>query len=126
VFHLPQEGTHRYQLPICKEQEEQQNEETPAGQVRPESAARGKLQSEVSSPTTTHDETKREEVRNPLPQTTLRPFFRSKDFSEWMMNMVYFLKYSQTYGPFDLNGASDNDGLNSQVAEGFCCPPRPF
>jgi hypothetical protein len=81
--------------------------------VRPESAARGKLQDEVSFPTTTKDETKTEEVRDPLPQTTLRPFFRSKDFSDWMMNRGYFLKYYQTYGPFDLDGASDNDGLNS-------------
>jgi hypothetical protein len=56
----------------------------------------------------------------------LRPAFRSKDFSGRMMNREYFLKYSQTYGPFDLDGASDNDGLNSQVAEDFCCPERPF
>jgi hypothetical protein len=41
-----------------------------------------------------------------------------------MMNREYFLKYSQTYGPFDLDGASDNDGLDSQVAEDFCCPPE--
>jgi hypothetical protein len=95
--------------------------------VRPESAARGKLQDEVSSSTTTQEKTKTEEVRNPLPQTTLRPVLRSKDFSDWMMNREYFLKYSQTYGPFDLlDGASDNDGLNSQVAEDFCCPARPF
>ena len=94
--------------------------------MRPESAARGKLQDEVSSPTATQEETRTEEVRDPLPQTTLRPVFRSKDFSDWMMNREYFLKYSQTYGPFDLDGASDNDGLNSQVAEDFCCPARPF
>jgi hypothetical protein len=94
--------------------------------VRPESAARGKLHDEVSSPTTTQEETKTEEVRNPLPQTTLRPVFRSKDFSDWMMNREYFPKYSQTYGPFDLDGASDSDGLNSQVAEDFCCSARPF
>jgi hypothetical protein len=50
--------------------------------VRHDSAARGKLQDEVSSPTTTRDETKTEEVRNPLPQTTLRPVSRSKDFSD--------------------------------------------
>jgi hypothetical protein len=31
-----------------------------------------------------------------------------------MMNMEYFLK---TFGHVDLDGASDNDGLNSQVAE---------
>jgi hypothetical protein len=42
-----------------------------------------------------------------------------------MMNREYFLKYSLD-GPFDLDGASDNDGLNSQVAEDFCCPARPF
>jgi hypothetical protein len=126
VLHLPQEGTHRYRLPRQKEQEERKNEETPAGKVRPESAARGKLQDEVSSSTATHDETKTKEVRDPLPQTTLRPVFRSKDFSDWRMNREYFLKYSQTYGPFDLNGASDNDGFNSQVAEDFCCPARPF
>jgi hypothetical protein len=41
-----------------------------------------------------------------------------------MMNIENFLKYSQTYGPFDFS--SDNDGLNSQVAEDFCCPARPF
>jgi hypothetical protein len=92
--------------------------------VRPESAARGKLHDAVSSPTTTMEETKTEEVRNPLPQTTLRPVFRSKDFSDWMMNTEYFLKCSETYGPFDLDGASDNDGLSSQVAEIFCCPAR--
>jgi hypothetical protein len=40
--------------------------------------------------------------------------------------MKYFLKYSQTYEPFDLDGASDNDGLYSQVAEDCCCPARPF
>jgi hypothetical protein len=94
VLHLPQEGTHRYRLPRHKEQEERQNEETPAGKVRHESAARGKLQDEVSSPTPTQEETKTEEVRNPLPQTTLRQVFRSKDFSDWMMNREYFLKYS--------------------------------
>jgi hypothetical protein len=94
--------------------------------VRHESATRGKLHGGVSSPTPTQDETKREEVRNPLPQTTLRQVFRSKDFSDWMMNRKYFLKYSQTYGPFDLDGAGDNDGLNSQVATDFCCPARPF
>jgi hypothetical protein len=109
-----------------KEQKERKNEETPAGKVRHESAARGKLHDEVSSPTATQDETKTKEVRNPLPQTTLRPSFRSKDFSDWMMNREYFLKYSQTCGPFDLYGASDNDGLHSQVAEDFCCPARPF
>jgi hypothetical protein len=119
VLHLPQEGTHRYRLPKYKEQEERQNEETPAGKVRPESAARGKLHDEVSSPTTTWYETKTEKVRTPLPQTTLRLVFRSKDFSGWMMNREYFLKYSRTYGPFDLDGASDNDGLISQVAEDF-------
>jgi hypothetical protein len=41
-----------------------------------------------------------------------------------MMNKEYFLKYSQTYGHFDLDGASDNDGLNSQVAEDLCCTAR--
>jgi hypothetical protein len=126
VLHLIQEGAHRYRLPRHKEQEERHNEETPAGKVRHESAARGKLQDEVSSPTATQDETKTKKVRNPLPQTTLRPVFRSKDFSDWMMNRGYFLKYSMTYGPFDLDGASDNDGLNSQVAEDFSCPARPF
>jgi hypothetical protein len=101
-------------------------EETPAGKVRPESAARGKQHDEVSSATTTQKETKTEEVRNPLPQTTLRPIFRSKDFSGWKMNRGYFLKYSQTYGPFDLDGATYDERLNSQVAEDFCCPARPF
>jgi hypothetical protein len=63
----------------------------------------------------------------PLPQTTLlRPIFRNKDFSDCMMNREYFLKYSQTYGPFDLDGVSDNDGVNSSVAEDFCCPASPF
>jgi hypothetical protein len=87
--------------------------------LRHEPAACGKLQDEVSSPTTTQDETKTEKVRNPLPQTTLRLVLRSKDFSDWMMNMEYFLKHSQTCGPFDLDGASDNYGLNSQVPEDF-------
>jgi hypothetical protein len=109
-----------------KEQEERHNEETPAGKVKHESAARGKLEDEVSSPTTTHDEIKAEEVRDPLPQTTLQLVLRSKDFSDWMMYREYFLKYSQTYGPFDLDRASDNEGLNSQVAEIFCCPARSF
>jgi hypothetical protein len=126
VLHLPQEGTPRYRLPREKEQEERRNEEIPAGKVRPESAARGKLHDEVSSPTATQEDIKTKYVRNPLPQTTLRPVFRSKDFSDWMMNREYFVKYSQTYGPFDLDGASDNDGLNSQAAENFCCPARPF
>jgi hypothetical protein len=99
-------------LPRQKEQEKRKNEEIPAGKVRPESAARGKLQYEVSSPIATHEETTTKEVRTPLPQTTLRLVFTSKDFSDWMMNREYFLKYSHTYGPFDLDGASDNDGLN--------------
>jgi hypothetical protein len=43
-----------------------------------------------------------------------------------MMNRKYLLQYSQTYGPFDLDEASDKNGLNSQVAEDFCCPARPF
>jgi hypothetical protein len=43
-----------------------------------------------------------------------------------MMNRERFPKYSQTYGPFDFDGASDNHGLNFQVAEDFCCPARPF
>jgi hypothetical protein len=94
--------------------------------VRHESAARGKLQDEVSSPTTTLEETKTEEVRNPLPQTTLRLVLRSKDFSDSMMNREYLLKFSQTYGHFDLDGASDSDGLISQVAEDICCPARTF
>jgi hypothetical protein len=126
VLHLSHKGTHRYRLPRQEEQEKRQYEETPAGKVRHELAARGKLQDEVLSPTTTHDEAKIGELRNPLPQTTLRAVFRSKDFSDWMMSSEYFLEYSQTYGPFDLDGASDNDGLNSQVAEDFCCPARPF
>jgi hypothetical protein len=42
-----------------------------------------------------------------------------------MLNREYFLNRSQTYGPFDLDGARNNDGLNYQVAEGFCCPARP-
>jgi hypothetical protein len=126
VLHLPQEVTHCYRLPGQKEQEERQNEETPAGKVRHESAASNKLHGEVSSPTTAKSVTKRKEVRNPLPQTTLRPIFRSKDFSDMMMNSEYILKYSQTYGHFDLDGGSDNDGLNFQVAEDFCCPARPF
>jgi hypothetical protein len=41
-----------------------------------------------------------------------------------MMNREYFLKYSQTYGPFDLDGASD--GLNSQVAEDFLLSGAPI
>jgi hypothetical protein len=94
--------------------------------VRHESAARGKLHDEVSSPTTTQDETKTEEVRNPSTQTTLRQVFRSKVFIDWMMNREYFLRYSQTYGPFYLDGSNDNAGLNSQEAEDFCCPARPF
>jgi hypothetical protein len=122
VLHLPQEGTHRYQLPRHKEQEERKNEETLAGKVRHDLAACGKLHDKVSSPTTTQDETKREQVRNPLSQTTLRPFLRSKDLSDWMMNREYFRKYSQTYGPFDFDGANNN----SQVAEDFFCPARPF
>jgi hypothetical protein len=44
-----------------------------------------------------------------------------------MMNRECFLKHSQTYGPFDLDGASDNDGINSSVAEDdFGCPASPF
>jgi hypothetical protein len=43
-----------------------------------------------------------------------------------MMNRKYFLKYSLAYGPFDLDGPSDNDGLSSQVAEDFYGPARPF
>jgi hypothetical protein len=42
------------------------------------------------------------------------------------MNREHFLKYSQTYGSFELDGASDNDGLNFQMAEDLCCPARPF
>jgi hypothetical protein len=53
VLHWPQEGTHRYRLPRHKEQEERQNEDTQAGKVKLESAARGKLQDEVSSPIAT-------------------------------------------------------------------------
>jgi hypothetical protein len=82
VLHLPQEGTHRYRLPRQKDQEERKNEETPAGKVRPESAACGKLHDEFSSPKATQEETKTEEIRSPLPQTTLRPIFRSKDLSD--------------------------------------------
>jgi hypothetical protein len=41
-----------------------------------------------------------EEVRNPLPQTTLRPIFRSKNFSDWMINREYFLS---TLRPTDLS-----------------------
>jgi hypothetical protein len=82
--------------------------------VRHEPAARGKLQGDVSSPTATQGETKTKEVRNPL-----KPIFRSKDFGEWMMNREYFLKYTHTFGPFDLDGASDNDSLNFQVAGDF-------
>jgi hypothetical protein len=54
VLYLLQEGTHRYRLPRQKKQEERQNDKTPAGKVRPKSAARGKLQDEVSSPTVLH------------------------------------------------------------------------
>jgi hypothetical protein len=75
------------------------------------------LQDEVSSPTATPEETKTEEARNPLPQTTLRQVFRSKDFSDWMMNREYFLKYSQTYGPFDLGGASDVDDILDELKD---------
>jgi hypothetical protein len=92
VLHLPQEGTHRYRLPTHEELEERQNEEPPAGKVRLESAARGKVHGDVSSPTTIQDETKTKEVRHPLPQTTLRQVFRSKDYSDWMMNREDFLK----------------------------------
>jgi hypothetical protein len=99
-------------VPKQEEQEERRNAKTPAEKERHESAARGKLHGEVSSPTATQDETKTKEVRNPL-----RPTYRSKDFSDWMMNREYFLKHTHTYGPFDLDGASDNDGLDSQVAE---------
>ena len=83
-----------YQTTTKKEQEERKNEETPAGKVRTELAARGKLQDEVPSPTTTQEETKTEEVRYLLPQMTLRLVFRSKDFNDWMMNREYFMKCS--------------------------------
>ena len=43
-----------------------------------------------------------------------------------MLNREYFLRYAEEYGPFDLDGACDNDGNNTQVAEDFCCPARPF
>jgi hypothetical protein len=42
------------------------------------------------------------------------------------MNREYFLMYSHTYGPFDLDGASDNDGLNFQVAEDFLLSGAPI
>jgi hypothetical protein len=48
-----------------RRKKERFKEEILAGKVRRESAARGKLHVEVSSPTTTQDETKTEE-RNPL------------------------------------------------------------
>jgi hypothetical protein len=69
-------------MPIHEEQEDQHHEKTQAGKVRPKSATLGKLHGEVSSPTSAMDENKTKEVRDPLPQTTLRPFFRSKDFSD--------------------------------------------
>jgi hypothetical protein len=44
---------HTSRLPRQKEQEERQNEETPGEKVRLESADRGKLHDEVSSPAST-------------------------------------------------------------------------
>jgi hypothetical protein len=132
-LHLPNEGTHRYRLPIHEEQDERHNEVTPAGKARPELVARGKLHGEVSSSETTHNETKTEEVRNPLPQTSLRPVFWSKNFSDKIMNREYFLKYSQTCGPFDLDGTSGAcrrrsgggpGGGCARIPVGIPSPPR--
>jgi hypothetical protein len=97
VLHLPHKGTHCYRLPGQEKQDEQQNKEAPARKVKLESAARGKLQGEVSPPKATHDETKtarqkKYETRY-LKRRTMRPVFRSKDFSDLMMNEEYFLKH---------------------------------
>jgi hypothetical protein len=43
-----------------------------------------------------------------------------------MLNREYFLKNSQTYGPFDLDGASGNDGMDSQVAEDLLLSGAPI
>ena len=44
-----------------------------------------------------------------------------------MLNRHYFLRWSDTFGPFDWDGAASNDGSNAQVANGaFNCPDRSF
>jgi hypothetical protein len=59
-------------------------------------------------------------------QATLHPDYNSKEFNDWMLHRDYFLKYDKEFGPFDLDGASDNDGRNNQVTGIFCCPAQPF
>ena len=43
-----------------------------------------------------------------------------------MFNREKFLEYNERFGPFDLDGASDDNGQNAQVSTEFCCPSRPF
>ena len=94
-----------------------------AGKVRTGLAATSTLQDEGLSPTTT--QVTRQEQSSPV-RATLHPDYTSKDFSDWMLDRDYFLKYDKEFGPFDLDGPFDNDGMNSQVTGCFCCPAQPF
>jgi hypothetical protein len=94
-----------------------------AGKVRTGLAATNTLQDEGLSPTTTQVT---QQEQSPLVRATLQPDCISKDFSDWMLHRDYFLKYDKEFGPSDLDGASDNDGRNSQVTGNFCCPAQPF
>ena len=68
-----------------------------------------------------------EEVRTPSPRTLEREEGLQDFYRDWMLDREYFHKYSRQYiRPFDLDGASDNDGMTSQVLTNYCCPTRPF
>lgn len=67
-----------------------------------------------------------ESIPSPAAQGTERPRRAVEiDMSEWQLDRHRFLRYHRLYGPFDLDGASDNAGANAHVTD-FCCPDRSF
>ena len=47
------------------------------------------------------------------------------DYSDWTLNRSIFLRLQQQYGPFDLDGACDDQGENAHTWD-FCSPSRSF
>ena len=47
------------------------------------------------------------------------------DYNDWQLSRTIFLQLNKTYGPFDLDGACDDQGENAHVWD-FCSPSRSF
>ena len=47
------------------------------------------------------------------------------DYTDWQLDRQKFLQLQRLYGPFDIDGACDDEGKNAHVAA-YCSPSKSF